>query len=206
MEDAKNIQLPMLLGPSNLDHWSDIFLSTIRRHTLDEHMTPSDRPCEDCDRDWTSNYKKLRRDIKKQQEKASNGDQRAVQALYKLRNEKRTAKIEAHMNCSDDWVEDECNLILAMKMSLAKIRPQLIAAGWDPDPHDDRDTTALKHYEFIMREVPSMTSVVETNAAVTHQEADDIVDELCSIDVNDCMYLSLHIPHEQYSSRLDLAV
>jgi hypothetical protein len=126
----------------------------------------------------------------------------AFRQLLSARNHKWLRKQDSTHKGSTCWLNDELALLFMIKSTLTKIRPQLIDAGWDPDMYDDNDSYALDHYLFIMREVPKMTSVVEAPGSVPYQEADDVVDELCSIDVNVCTYSSFVIPKEQTLSRV----
>lgn len=58
------------------------------------------------------------------------------------------------------WQRGQLKVVLIIKTSLEKVWDQLIAAGWDPEM-----TSAMYHYDFIMREVPKMEapSVVDSN-------------------------------------------
>lgn len=171
--------LPALLGPSNLDHWSDVLHGLLAQMDHKEHLQytfPGPQP-EDLGLEIDDDDHALDRKIRKRRTFLQDGQNINPHVEGSCGGDwyQRTHDLESYLDnrlypdsrfTHDDlrnWRLKGSRIVLLIKASLEKVRQYLIASGWKPQVN-----TVKYHYDFIMHEIPKMGKVdgksVQSNA------------------------------------------
>lgn len=160
--------LPVLLGLSNLEHWSDMLhcllgelgpgsVERIQRVVPTKLSKPDDLDIKDSlenfgDVRWMIQQKIT--SCQRQMDMLDPYNQNYSASTYNKWNDQKL-KYVAFRDQFLDWHQGAGSTgIILIKSSLEKVRKQLIAVGWKPHMK-----VAKYHYDFIMSKVPKMKDV-----------------------------------------------
>lgn len=159
LRDIHPSDVPVLLGPPNLDHWSDVLHGLLRHVSLHKHLRHDFPP-------WESSYD-IELDLKAS-EIFKETEKKVEDKIKYCREQWIAEKGGSTLSITSEWGKKEGvyrsyleqlriweslrpTVVLFIKASLEKVREYLVTAGWKPDV-----AAAKYHYDFIMREIPKM--------------------------------------------------
>lgn len=163
----------MLLGPSNLEYWSDMLRSVLAYNDLEEHIQrdfprsqvtsifdngvfdfgdaidPGDDKLIAKLRDHIEEKRKEYRAMMEEPHRLQH--RRAMAARQEWDDNRKILDTYLTKECPE-WARQGRLPTIMIKASLGKVYHELVAAGWDP-----ANPSAKYHYEFVRREVPKMS-------------------------------------------------
>lgn len=161
MADIRLSDIPALLGPSNLGHWSDILRGFLELLNAEEHIDKQFPSCfskimadEDVD-DELKTGEDLNKIVEKLKELSHvNWSKSGAAGAYCPPWRNKASDYQRYESEIGQWKFEDRRVRLLIKASIANVRSQLVAVGWQPEKE-----SAYYHYNFIMREVPKMEQI-----------------------------------------------